>query len=177
MNIIAICGSPRKGNTEFVLKRFLTQAEGFGHKTELVLLREKRVNHCKGCFGCEDDGVCNLLDDMKLTIDRLLANDVIVFGSPNYFNNVSGMMKAFIDRLRPLYYQENRLKGKKAVMIFVGDDSVDSEKAIATVRSVVDLLKMDNIGDLYLKASKPQDMESSAENIKNIDEFAKNLLG
>jgi len=176
MNIIAICGSPRKGNTEFILKRFLTQAEDLGHKTELVLLREKRVNDCKGCFGCQDDGVCNMLDDMKMIVDRIIANDLIVFGSPNYFNNVSGPMKSFIDRMRPIYYQENRLKGKKAVIMFVGDESVDSNKAIDTVRSVAELLHMEVVGDLYLNASKPQDMEENPENIKMIDEFVKNIL-
>ncbi len=43
MKILAICDSPRKGNTEFILKRILTKAETLGAKTELVLLREKRI--------------------------------------------------------------------------------------------------------------------------------------
>lgn len=55
MNIIAVCGSPRKGNTEFVLKRILTKAEELGVKTELILLREKRIEFCDGCLSCAQD--------------------------------------------------------------------------------------------------------------------------
>ena len=43
MNIIALCGSPRDGNTEFTLKRILTKASELGASTELVLLRKKRI--------------------------------------------------------------------------------------------------------------------------------------
>lgn len=176
MNIIAICGSPRKGNTEFILKRFLTKAEEFGHKTELVLLRDKRITRCGGCFDCKDDGLCNLVDDMKMIAERMKANDMVVFGSPNYFNNVSGLMKDFIDRLQPLYYQDGRLGGKKAVVMFVGNEAVDSDKAIQTVHSVADILGMDVIGELYLNAGKPQDIENSPDNVQRIDDFAKNIL-
>lgn len=178
MNIIAICGSPRRGgNTEFILKRFLTKAEELGHKTELVLLRERKVSHCNGCFECEDDGVCHTMDDMNMIIARLKANDLIVFGSPNYFDNVSGLMKDFFDRLQPLLV-ENDLADKKAISIMVGSSGdVQSSKAgLATINSAVELLKMNMVGDLYLTARKIQEIESNPETVQKIDDFAKNIL-
>jgi multimeric flavodoxin WrbA len=177
MNIIAICGSPRRGNTEFILKRFLTKAEELGHKTELVLLRERRVDHCTGCMVCDENGFCPILDDMKLIIERMEANDLIVFGSPNYMNNVSGIMKDFFDRMNPLY-KSKLLGGKKMVSICVGGSSNETypEKMSAIMGSVADLFKLNFIGDFYLVARAPQDVENNSESIQKIDEFVKNIL-
>ncbi|MFA7170069.1 MAG: flavodoxin family protein [Candidatus Paceibacterota bacterium] len=177
MNIIAICGSPRRGNTEFALRRFLTKAEEFGHKTELVLLRERRVEHCSGCLSCDESGECSIMDDMKLIAERIQANDLIVFGSPNYFNNVSGIMKDFFDRLNPVYKSKSFAE-KKMISLCIGasDNRTYPEKIAAVMESVAELLKLDFIGDFYLVARAPQDVENNPESIQKIDEFAKNIL-
>jgi len=114
MNIIAICGSPRRGNTEYVLRRFLEQAEKLGHKAELVLLNEKRIERGCGCMSCDEEGKCRIKDDMGIIIDRMKANDLVVFGSPVYFSNVTGLMKDFFDRMNPLY-EHKPLRGKRMV--------------------------------------------------------------
>jgi multimeric flavodoxin WrbA len=81
MNIIAICGSPRKGNTEYTLKRFLTRAEELGHRVELVLLREKRIGYCAGCDICvKEKKPCPIVDDARIIMERMVVNDLIVFG-------------------------------------------------------------------------------------------------
>jgi multimeric flavodoxin WrbA len=176
MNIIAICGSPRKGNTEFTLKRFLTKAEEYGHKVELVLLREKRISYCNGCNICMREGnPCPIVDDAKMIMERMAANDMIVFGSPNYYNNVTGTMKVFFDRLNP-FYSDKKLSGKKAIAIFVGDEVKSIDKAIFSVQSIANSFGLDLVGDLYLCASGPQDVERNAESVQKIDEFAKNIL-
>jgi multimeric flavodoxin WrbA len=176
MNIIAICGSPRKGNTEYTLKRFLTRAEELGHRVELVLLREKRIGYCAGCDICvKEKKPCPIVDDARIIMERMVVNDLIVFGSPNYFNNVSGMMKVFFDRLNPLY-GDKKLAGKKAIAIFVGDEVNSIDKAIVPVRSITNSLELDMVGDLYLRGSGPQYIANDPESQKKIDEFAKNLL-
>lgn len=175
MNIIAVCGSPRRGNTEFVLRRFLTRAEELGHKTELVLLREKRIEHCSGCLSCDDDGDCPIIDDMKIITERLAANDLIVFGSPNYFNNVTGLMKDFFDRLN-VFYGTNKLNGKKVIAVFVGEEVKTIDKAIKSIESIANSFEMNIIGDLYINGKGPQDIENNPESIQKIDEFTKNIL-
>ena len=176
MKIIAVCGSPRKGNTEFALKRMLTKLEERGHKTRLILLREKRIQFCDGCLSCDKTGKCKLRDDMQIIYSQLEESDLIILGSPNYFNNMSGMMKNFVDRLLPLYYK-NKLEGKKTVAVISG---VSNEiKAIGgsvnCVKAAADLLKMSFIGDFYLTARKNDEAENNPENLKEIDKFAENL--
>lgn len=175
MNIIAICGSPRKGNTEFILRRFLTKAEELGHKTELVLLREKRIERCGGCLSCDDSGECHIMDDMGAIINRMQANDLIIFGSPNYFNNVTGLMKDFFDRLNP-FYKSQKLSGKQAIAMFAGDEMKSAEKIRTVVESLTNSLGISIIGDFYLNGKKPQDVENNPENIQKIDDFAKSIL-
>lgn len=175
MNVIAICGSPRQGNTEFVLKRLLEKAEVAGHTTELVLLREKKVEHCLGCMACGSGGVCVVDDDMNPIIERMKTADMIIFGSPNYFNNVSGIMKDFFDRLHSLYHSKT-LSGKKALVVFVGDGVKTIDKAIVSVRSITNSMEMEIVGDLYLTAGSPQGVENDSSSVQKIDDFARNFL-
>ncbi len=176
MKIIAICGSPRRGNTEFVLKRILEKAGAFGAKTEIVLLREKRIEFCNGCLSCDSTGECAIRDDMQLIYPELESADLIIFGSPNYFSNVSGMMKNFIDRLNP-FYANKKLKDKKTAVIVIGQDGIPSStKAVNYFEYVSEELQLSLVGDLSLAARNPQDIENSPENIQKIDEFAERLV-
>jgi len=177
MNIIAICGSPREGNTEFVLKRILIKAGELGASTELVLLREKRIEFCDGCLSCDSIGKCKIRDDMQLIYPKLEEADLIIFGSPNYFHNMSGMMKNFIDRLLPLYYVE-KLENKKIVEVIIGaSGETDAiKKSMGCFEEAVNLLKASCVGDFYLAARKSQDIKNDPDKIKKIDEFTESLI-
>ena len=133
MKVLAICGSPRRGNTEAMLKRILDGSKEAGAQIELVLLREKNILMCDGCLCCEKTKSCRLSDDMRIIYPKLANADVIVLGSPNYFDNVSGLMKNFFDRFCP--YWEQSFKGKKVVLLVVGAEGGASlknpEKAMA----------------------------------------------
>ena len=177
MNIIAICGSPRRGNTEFVLKRILTKAEELGSSVELVLLREKRIEFCNGCLSCDSTGKCNIRDDMQIIYPKLEEADLIIFGSPNYFSNMSGMMKNFVDRLNP-FYTNKKLKNKKTVAVVVGgSDKIDTIKnSIKSIELATDWTETHLVGDLYLTGEGSQDIENDPDKIKKIDEFTEGLI-
>ena len=175
MKIVAICGSPRRGNTEFILKRILTKAEELGTRTELVLLREKRIEFCNGCLNCNSTGKCNIRDDMQIIYPKLEDADLIIFGSPTYFDCVTGLMKNFLDRLHSNY--KKILKDKKFAFITVGQADMESlNKTIKYVENFADIVKMSMVGDLSLIAKNHQDIENNPDNIKKIDEFTKNLV-
>jgi multimeric flavodoxin WrbA len=44
MKVIGICGSPRRGNTEWMLNKLLERMAMNGAETELILLRKKNIN-------------------------------------------------------------------------------------------------------------------------------------
>ena len=114
MKIIALNGSPKKErNTAFLLNAVLKTAEGAGAQTELIQLVDFNIKACIGCNKCLRAGICAIQDDdMNILAEKMLDADGIVLGSPTYFMNVSGIMKNFIDRTRPLHMYQNKLKGK-----------------------------------------------------------------
>lgn len=95
MKILFISGSPRKNsNTDLLLKETRTVTGG-----EFLKITDYRVDPCRSCWTCLKSGKCAIDDDMsQKIIPLLLTTDILVLGSPVYFNNVSAQLKAFMDR-------------------------------------------------------------------------------
>lgn len=87
---------------------------------ELILLKDKNIKPCTACKGCYHSHKCAVKDDMQELYYKLSKADIIVLGSPTYFDNVTALMKTFIDRCLPLYLSE-KLKGKKVALVSVGN--------------------------------------------------------
>jgi multimeric flavodoxin WrbA/putative sterol carrier protein len=106
MKILAIQGSPRPkvSNTELLLQEFLKGARSQGAETETVYLKGKKINFCVGCYTCwtKTPGVCVYKDDMPEILRKISECDVIVYATPLYNYNVTGLFKVFQDRTLPL---------------------------------------------------------------------------
>lgn len=102
MNVVAFNGSPRKdGNTAAMLRHVLQELEGAGIKTELVQLADLKLRGCRACYQCftAKNRHCALADDgLNACIDKMLAADGILLGSPTYFADLTADLKALIDR-------------------------------------------------------------------------------
>ena len=102
MNITAFIGSARKKHTYSAAEKFLEQLENFEDiDYEIVPLSNYRLETCKGCITCLDKGAehCPLKDDRDKLIEKMINSDGVIFATPNYSFQVSGMMKVFLDRL------------------------------------------------------------------------------
>jgi len=106
MKITAFNGAMRgkKSITDIMVQEFLAGAAGAGAEVENVFLVEKKIRHCLGCLSCwiKTPGKCIQKDDMGELLDRYLASDVVVMATPVYVDNVTGLMKDFMDRLIPI---------------------------------------------------------------------------
>jgi len=106
MNLVAINGSPRgeNSNTEHLLQAFLRGSEMAGAQIETIYLKNKKINHCQGCFSCwgKTPGKCVHEDDMPELMQKLRYADILVMATPLYVYTVSGLMKDFMDRSLPL---------------------------------------------------------------------------
>jgi len=102
MKVVGFNGSPRKdGNTSILIKRVFAELEKQGIATELVQLSDKEIRGCIACYKCTQnkDRRCAVKTDAANEyIEKMLAADGIVLGSPVYFNDVTPEMKALIDR-------------------------------------------------------------------------------
>ena len=105
MKITAFNGSPRaeRGNTHIMVESFLDGAREAGAETEYILLARHKINHCLGCFTCwiKTPGKCVHNDDMKDLLPKFYNTDIVVCATPLYVDNVTGLMKDFMDRLVP----------------------------------------------------------------------------
>ena len=106
MKITAFNASMRgeKSITTIMLREFLRGAKEAGAVTEHVILKKMKINRCLGCLNCwiKTPGACVQKDDHPGLLEKYMASDVVVFASPVYVENVTGLMKDFIDRLIPI---------------------------------------------------------------------------
>jgi len=129
--VLVINGALReKGNTDAILASFVKGVNKGGLNVQTALLRELSVNDCVGCCQCQREGTCSSMDDMTHLRSMILKSDVLVFASPNYWCEVTGLMKTFIDRLYFFHHKENNhlIAGKKAIIITtLGEEDAEYE--------------------------------------------------
>ncbi len=169
MKILAVCGSPRKGNTETMLRKILEGAAYKGAAIDIVLLRDKDIRPCLGDVECENSGKCSTRDDMKDILRKMVNADVVVLGSPTYFDTVSGLFKNFMDRTLPLY-SEKKMKDKPVVIVAVGGEELGKssiEDAAKCIKKFCEIHGMKVVKTILGSASKPGEI---SKNIKKMQE-------
>jgi multimeric flavodoxin WrbA len=77
---------------------------------EHLYLSQLTISPCTSCFACAENGVCPIADDMQDCYRAIAEADIIVIGTPVYFNSVPSGLKAFIDRCQPFYCKKYHLK-------------------------------------------------------------------
>ncbi len=106
MKFIAFNGSPagKSSATNKIIEAFLDGAKNAGAEVDIVQLMDYEIKQCRGCFHCwfKNPGKCVLKDDMAPLLKKYLDADVVIFGSPVYSWNMTGLLKNFVDRLVPL---------------------------------------------------------------------------
>ncbi len=163
--VFLISGSNRNGNTNYLLKQIKKQIQN----SELVLLSNCNIEYCKGCLACHKVSNCIIKDDMQEIINKIKDADLIVFGVPNYFDNVSGLFKNFIDRLHPLYKSE-LIKDKKVIFIFTGggDEIGTQEEMHKAVNGTIKYLKLDLVKEYSYQALNLHDVEKQQEKVEEM---------
>lgn len=105
MKLLSVCGSPRNGNTEWMLKHLHALA------------------------------------------------DAIVFGTPVYFEMVSGLLKNFMDRTCPVW---TKLEDKLFAGIAVAEEGIGT--AIDNLKTYAAVCDMTWSGSVTALAKKPRDI-------------------
>jgi putative NADPH-quinone reductase len=107
MKVLALNSSPRikgQSKTELLLSHLVAGMRDAGAEVEVVELRRKKINYCRGCYTCwsKTPGICVHRDDMALELlPKWLEADIVVYASPLYYYGVNAQMKAFIERTLP----------------------------------------------------------------------------
>jgi multimeric flavodoxin WrbA len=127
--VIGLVGSPREGNTKFLVSLALEECEKLGLETELVHLGKMNISYCKACDQCKEKGECVIEDGFQKIAKKLEKADGIIIGSPVFFGCVSAQLKAFMDRTRYLRRKE-ALKDKVGGAIAVGASRQGGQESV-----------------------------------------------
>lgn len=100
MKVMAINGSPRRnGNTAALLQHAINGACCKDAEVTQVNLYELSFRGCMSCFSCKrkdiPHGNCALRDDLTPILAQLKEADVLLLGSPIYYDNITSGMAAF----------------------------------------------------------------------------------
>jgi len=118
--VVGINGSPRMGNTYAMLDAVLSEASSHGARTELLDLSNYKIRQCMGHSKDFCEKGCPLADDFKTIAAKLISADCIVVGSPTFMGDVSGLLKAFIDRSVQLRRAGFKLRNRVGAGLTVG---------------------------------------------------------
>jgi multimeric flavodoxin WrbA len=176
VKIIGICGSPRRGNTEWMLSQVLQEAARSGAEVETLLLRKMDVRMCRGCLACEEGGeqrpgVCKIKDDMARVYPKLLTADVIVLATPGYFEMLSGLLKNFLDRTCAIW---PRLEGKRIAGLAVAEEGIG--QTIQNLKVYASLCKMQWMGSVTVLAKDPGEAATKEGLERRLKRLAQKLL-
>ena len=118
MKILAIMGSPKRKGSGYKIVKMIEDkmlAKG-GVEFEYLFLKDANLKPCTGCYLCMTKGEdkCPLKDDRAAIEQKVLAADGVILSSPVYVDNVSWLMKNFIDRFaytnhRPCFHRQKVL--------------------------------------------------------------------
>jgi len=166
--IMFISGSNRNGNTQYILEKLYNE---ISNEKQLLLLKDKNIGFCKGCLFCHTTCDCSINDDMQKIMKDMLDTDLFVIGVPNYFSNMSGLLKNFFDRLHP-FYSHKHLANKKVLYIYLGGGDLDSTKewCSKSVHGITKCLGLDVLAEYSFKALNTNDMQKYDSDLKEIKE-------
>ena len=104
--IVIIDGGPRRNfNTASILQKFAEGASSVSNEIEVKTVRLYGLDYkgCMSCMACKIKGkasnVCKFKDALTPVLEEIAEADGLVLGSPIYFGDVTGQMRAFLERL------------------------------------------------------------------------------
>jgi NAD(P)H-dependent FMN reductase len=150
MQILAINGSHRgeRGHTAFLIDRLFEGARAAGATCEVATLANLKINRCLNCDRCQPavgslaggprpPCVWETKDDVHAVFQQMAAADLVIYATPIYVFNMSGLLKTFLDRFYGISAAAD-LRVTRAGLMFHEVDPILS-------KPFVDLICCDNL--------------------------------
>jgi len=97
-----ILNGERKGENvlDFLQEAVVHAISDDGWLVETVVLREKKIAWCTGCFGCwtKTPGTCVIDDFGRILANKVVQSDLMIYLTPVTFGGYSSELKKAIDR-------------------------------------------------------------------------------
>jgi multimeric flavodoxin WrbA len=136
--VLIISTSLRNNSNSELLARSFYEGAKINNDVELITLKDKTINFCKGCLACGKLHKCVIKDDTNEIVDKMCSADVIVWATPVYYYSMSGLMKTMIDRANPLYSRDYKFREVYLLATATEDESYTPEGTIKGVQCWID---------------------------------------
>ncbi|MCL2066511.1 MAG: flavodoxin family protein [Treponema sp.] len=167
MKVTIINGSPRKNGSTFKILKFFKESLEIafsGINIEFFNLIDFNIKYCIGCQNCYRTGKCVFLEDGIEEIHDIIKNsNAIIFGSPTYASNVSGLYKSFHDRIH--ITMEHLLYKKPCINITTYENAMGN-KTLGIMKEMVMNAGGYNVGSIAIKNTFNKDPLSDKNKIK-----------
>jgi len=154
MKIVAIMGSPHKGNSLEITQGIEHKLAQFGDVGfDYVHLKDAELKPCKGCFVCFMKGEerCPVKDDKEMIAQKIEEADGVVFVSPVYSMHVSYLFNGIVDRFACTFHRP-RYFGKYAITVAVAGN-VGHKETLKYMNDVARAWGFDVVGALGCRAA------------------------
>jgi len=161
--LIISASQQKKGAGAKAIEMFVTKFDINKYSMEVITLSDYKIDYCKGCTACFKTKECILKDDVKSIIEKMKSSDGIIFVTPIYAMNISGLFKTFIDRTSYMLHKP-ALFEKHSYIIMTSD--LGGFKAISMyLRYMMNAFGINNTGYFGVMSKK----------IKNNEDYQKKL--
>lgn len=171
------CSHRNNANTEQMLVACLSELKKRGVSFELVALRKLDMKTCDACSECEKDNLCRMNDDLQKIYPKLLNAKVWIVATPEYWMNVSGLCKNFLDRLTPYWMERKKhfAKKKAAIITCGGQPKKRIGHAEKYLRLFFSKLHMKVIGSVLTSAEEPKEVLAQAKTLRECRNLGKKI--
>ena len=139
IKLLGISASPRLGATDFAVRSALEYAgEKYAVETAYFSAHAKKIGFCIHCDYCirKREG-CIQKDDVRDLYPRMEWANAWLLGSPVYQGQMSGQLKALLDRCRALVAKNPKVfENKVGAGLAVGGDRNGGQEP--TIQAIVD---------------------------------------
>lgn len=121
--ILVLTGSSREnGNSDLMANAFIKGAIDAGHEVTTFETGKKKINPCRACDACFQNGkACIFNDDFNDLAPLLLSSDVLVFATPIYWYTFPASIKAAIDKMYSFIVGEKKSSIQEAILLTCGE--------------------------------------------------------
>lgn len=173
MKIVAICGSPHKGNTYSVLN--IVQENYPDIDYTILQLSDLNFELCRGCYVCVKRGEekCPIHDDRDMIINAMVDADGLIVASPVYSHMVSATLKNFFDRLG--FYAHRPRFFDKYAMSLATCSGYGAEEALKDMDKMLSVFGFTLVSplELHFRPAKMPEKNTRRNHNKTIEAFSR----
>ncbi len=187
MKILTLNASPiTDGSTDLLLGKIAESIEAAASEPVeniIVRLNDFVITPCQSCGFSPEPDWCVLHDAIYPVYNQLVNCDIVLFGTPVYFDTVSAQAKLFIDRcncLRPVNFETHEFKflpipKRRGAIVLVGSERQKFECARTVIAGFFKWVRIENTGLITYSGSgfSPGAVKNNSEALEKAEKLGK----